>query len=394
MLLLIADTRISKRANFSPTPTTAYNARVRVSHENANVPPSSPFEAGREIYMGERYLDVTKSWEYRYKDWSTDNTLSTLASTQVGEDTSEIYVVLNLNPVQVPASVTTDSPPSKRTKSTACLLRQSLLDSFLIVDHTPSPTEKSHPPPDIPLPPQTPHSKKQRSLLTIPSLQSSIKTFFSPTPGTKRKNYSVTSPQSTQPPPQSLALTEDTVIFAEADIPIDKTTPTSDDILRRPFSVDYITKYNRPIPGGEDSYLHDAELDEVSSNAWRHEYPEDELLFTEIDARYAHSDGLLGKELPDWQEDVDTSPHHQRLEWTKHGGNFTSGDGYSVRTVPPMEERLSLTSPTSLPHQTLEQSSTGAPKSDDSRVLEADEEQGAGTTLFQCLGWETCGTRQ
>ena len=99
-------------------------------------------------------------------------------------------------------------------------------------------------------------------------------------------------------------------------------TPTSDDTLRRPFSVDYLMKYHRPIPGEDDSYLqYEAELDEVSSNERRHGEPEDELLFTEIDARYAHSDGLLGKELPDWQEAVDTAPHHQRLELTIYGGN-------------------------------------------------------------------------
>ena len=89
-------------------------------------------------------------------------------------------------------------------------------------------------------------------------------------------------------------------------------------------------------------------------------------------------DGLLGKELPDWKEVFDTALHHQRLEWTTDGGNSKSGDGDVVRTVPPMEERLTLTSTTSLPPHTLEQSSTGAPKSDDSGVLEAGEDQGAG----------------
>ena len=63
---------------------------------------------------------------------------------------------------------------------------------------------------------------------------------------------------------------EDTVIFAEADIPIDNMTPASDENLRRPFSVDYLTKYHRPITGEDDSYLHDTELDEVSSNARIH----------------------------------------------------------------------------------------------------------------------------
>ena len=137
----MANDRISERAKFSPTTTTAYIARVRVSHENANIPPSPPFEADMKIYMGEMYLNVHESWEDRHTELPADNTLSTSASTQAGEETSEISVVLNLNPVQVPASVTTGSPPYKRTKSTAGLLRQSLLDSFLIIGQTPSPTK-------------------------------------------------------------------------------------------------------------------------------------------------------------------------------------------------------------------------------------------------------------
>ena len=82
MPLLLANARISEKANFSPTPTTAYIARVRVSHENANVPPFSTFEAGRKLYMGDRYPEVPDSWEDRHTDAPTDGTLSTLVSTQ------------------------------------------------------------------------------------------------------------------------------------------------------------------------------------------------------------------------------------------------------------------------------------------------------------------------
>ena len=104
--------------------------------------------------MGDRYQEVPETWEDRLMDLPTDDTLSTLASTHAGEDTSEITVVL-INPVP-PVIVTTDSPPSKRTKSSTVPLNQSVLDSFLIVGHTPSPTKKSHPPPDIP-PPKHPN---------------------------------------------------------------------------------------------------------------------------------------------------------------------------------------------------------------------------------------------
>ena len=113
----------------------------------------------------------------------------------------------------------------------------------------PRPTKKSHPPPDL-YPPQTP-SKKQRGL-SIPSIQSSIKTFFSPTLRTKRKKSGDTSPPMHQPP-HSPTLTEDTVTFAEVDAPIVNTTPMSDDTLQRPFSVDYLMKYH--MPAGEVDYL-------------------------------------------------------------------------------------------------------------------------------------------
>ena len=152
MPLLLEHVRINDQSNLSPKPTAAYIERVRVSHENANVPPFSTFEAGRKLYMGDRYQEVPETWEDRLMDLPTDDTLSTLASTQVREDTSEIAVVL-INPA-LPVIVTTDRPPSKRTKSSTALLNQSVLDSFLIVVHTLSPTKKSHPPPDIP-PPNT-----------------------------------------------------------------------------------------------------------------------------------------------------------------------------------------------------------------------------------------------
>ena len=176
--LLLVNDRISERANFSLTATTAYIACCRVSHENSNVPSGSTFEAGRKLYMGDRYLEVPDSWEDRHTEAPSDDTLSTSVSTQAGEETSEMSVVVNPYPLQAPVPFITDSPPTKRTKPTEGLHHQSLLVSFLIAGHSPGPPKKSHPPPDLP-PPQTP-SKKQRDL-SIPSIQSSIKTFFSPT---------------------------------------------------------------------------------------------------------------------------------------------------------------------------------------------------------------------
>ena len=92
---------------------------------------------------------------------------------------------------------------------------------------------------------------------------------------------------------------EDTVTFAEVDTPIDNMTPMSDDTLQRPLSVDYLTKYHRPLPGEDDYIPHDTELEEVSSNKRRHEEPANELLFTNIDARYDQTDGLLRNEYSD-----------------------------------------------------------------------------------------------
>ena len=63
---------------------------------------------------------------------------------------------------------------------------------------------------------------------------------------------------------------EDTVTFAEVDTPIANTTPMSEDTLQRPFSVDYLTKYHRPLPEEEDYFPHDTELKEVSRNERRH----------------------------------------------------------------------------------------------------------------------------
>ena len=170
--LMVEDGQISERANTSPKPTSTYIARVRVSHENAKVPPGSVFEEGRKLYMGERYINVPESWEDRPTDSSTEATLSTRSSTQAGEDTAELSIVpLEVNQVHPPVSVTVDSPsPAKRPKSTAGPLRQTLLESFLLMlGHTPSPEKMFHPPPDI-SPPQTPLSKNQRSQTTVPTI--------------------------------------------------------------------------------------------------------------------------------------------------------------------------------------------------------------------------------
>ena len=134
--LLAEDGQISERASTSPKPTSDYITRVRVSHENAGVPPNSPFEDARELYMGERYPEVPESWEDRPTDLSTEATLSTLASTQAGEDMVELYTgTLEVNQVHPPVSVAT------------CSLCKTSLDSFLpILGHTPSLAKKSHPP--------------------------------------------------------------------------------------------------------------------------------------------------------------------------------------------------------------------------------------------------------
>ena len=89
---------------------------------------------------------------------------------------------------------------------------------------------------------------------------------------------------------------EDTVNFSEVDTPIDNMTPTIDDTLQRYFYADYLTKYQRPLPGEEDSYLHDTELEEASRNVRRHGEPADDFIFTDINARYDQMDGLLWKE--------------------------------------------------------------------------------------------------
>ena len=79
-----------------------------------------------------------------------------------------------------------------------------------------------------------------------------------------------TSPQATQPPSPSpaTAVTEDIAVFAVATTPTENTSLVSDDTRRRPFSVDYHTKYQQLAPGEDDSYLqYDAELDDTESNA-------------------------------------------------------------------------------------------------------------------------------
>jgi hypothetical protein len=243
--------------------------------------------------MGDRYLEVPDSWEDRHTEAPSDDTVSTSASTQAGEETSELSVVVNPHPPQVPAPITIDSPPTKRTQPTDGLQHQSLLDSFLGARHSPGLPKKSHPPPEQ-SPPQSP-SKKRRGL-SIPSIQSSITNFFSPTPRTKRKKYGDTSPPNNHPP-QSHTLAEDTVTFADVVAPIVNTSPMSDDTLQRPFSVDYLTKYRMPA-GEVDSLPNDSDLEEVSCNESKQEVQVSDL-FPEIDARYDQTDGVLEKEFDD-----------------------------------------------------------------------------------------------
>ena len=113
--------RISERANFSPTATTAYIARCRISHENSNVPVGSTFEAGRKLYMGDRYLEVPDSWEDRHSEAHADDTVSTSVSTQAGEETLELSVVVNPYPCKSlrhsQPTVLLLSVPSKPTDS-------------------------------------------------------------------------------------------------------------------------------------------------------------------------------------------------------------------------------------------------------------------------------------
>ena len=132
-------------------------------------------------------------------------------------------------------------------------------------------------------PPQSP-SKKQRGV-SIPSIQSSIKTFFSPTLQTKRKKSGDSPPTLHSP-----TLTEDTITFTDVEAP--NVTYTSDDTLQRPFSVDYLTKYRMPA-GEVDSLPNESDLD-VASNASRHGEQASEL-FPEIDARYDHTERALVK---------------------------------------------------------------------------------------------------
>ena len=90
------------------------------------------------------------------------------------------------------------------------------------------------------------------------------------------------------------------MVFVAANPPTENTSPSSDDTIRRPFSTDYSTKYPQMDNGEDDSYMqYGADYDETASNEWRFGDVEDELLFTDLDARYAHPDGVLGKELPD-----------------------------------------------------------------------------------------------
>ena len=72
----------------------------------------------------------------------------------------------------------------------------------------------------------------------------------------------------------------------------------------------------------------------MSSNARRHGEQVNELLFTEIDARYDQTDGVLEKDFSDWQITVDTTPHHQSSEWSAGDGDPTFGDGDSVNKGP------------------------------------------------------------
>ena len=103
--------------------------------------------------MGDRYSEVPNSWEDRHTEAPLDDTVSKSVSTQAGEETSELSVVANPHPLQVPVPTTTDSPPTKRTQPTDGLQHQSLLDSFLVACQSPGPPKKFHPPPDL-SPPQ------------------------------------------------------------------------------------------------------------------------------------------------------------------------------------------------------------------------------------------------
>ena len=239
--------------------------------------------------MGDRYPEVPDSWEDRHIEEPSDDTVSTSASTQAGEETSELSVVVNPHPPQVPVPFTIDSPPSKRTQPTDGLQHQSLLDNFLGAHHSPSLPKKSHSPP-AQSPPQSP-SKKRRGL-SIPSIQSTITNFFSPTPSIKRKKPGDTSPTNNHPP-QSHSTAEDTVTFADVVAPIVNTSPMSDDTLHRPFSVDYLTKYRMPA-GEVDSLPTDSDFEEVSCNESKQE-GQGSNLFPEIDARYDQTDGVLEK---------------------------------------------------------------------------------------------------
>ena len=138
--MLAADGRVSERANIKLRPTSDYIERVRISHENAGVPPNSPFEDVRRLCMGARYPEVPDSWEDMPKDSSSENALATLASTQAGEAMVEVATgTLEATQVQPPVSVTvTSQSPAKRTKSTVSF-RQTTLESFLpILGNTPS----------------------------------------------------------------------------------------------------------------------------------------------------------------------------------------------------------------------------------------------------------------
>jgi hypothetical protein len=155
--LLATDCRVSARANIKPTVTKEYIAGVRISHENAGVPPGSVFEEGRRLFMGGRYPEVLDSWEDRSRDSSSATTIATRGSTQAGEATVEVATgKIAGTQVQPPVSinVTSQSPP-KQTKSTGSF-RQKSLENFLpLLGHTPSLAKKSHPsdtsPPQPPL---------------------------------------------------------------------------------------------------------------------------------------------------------------------------------------------------------------------------------------------------
>ena len=91
--------------------------------------------------MGDRYSEVPDSWEDRHLEAPSDDTVSTLVSTQAGEETSELSVVADPHPLQVPVPTTTGSPPTKRTQPIDGIPHQSLLDSFLVACHSPGPSQ-------------------------------------------------------------------------------------------------------------------------------------------------------------------------------------------------------------------------------------------------------------